>query len=428
MSGPNGRDDGGIPATDKASYVTAYLMEARCIDGIIPQRGVLIDESSGSSGLPTNWIRGVAEREANARTIRRGLEYRFGRDPLFVINAFALGPWATGINLSLALSSWHRLKNLGPDITKISNTLTHFGPSHHYLIMGYPPFLKQLVDLAGIDWQAYTVSFVYGGEGMSESMRRYLQDRGIARVYGSYGASDLELNIAAETDFTIALRRIIEARPEIAARLVRGTGATPMLFQFNPADFFVESTTDGELLVTVCRPGYVAPKVRYNIHDLGHVMRFPEVCAALAEFGIDARSLDPHALDLPVLFHYGRSDIERRVVRVQDPPADVQETLFRTPALSGIVDGFQLQAFEDRDGDKQLAVALEMHRNPSPSRGRGLEPAVLRYAGGGQPGLPRVAADRPAHKPPRLRPACKRHRAVRRRGCADQAPVRGGGA
>jgi phenylacetate-CoA ligase len=138
-----------------------------------------------------------------------------------------------------------------------------------------------------------------------------------------------------------------------------------MLFQFNPADFFVESTTEGELLVTVCRPGYVAPKVRYNIHDLGHVMRFPEVSAVLAEFGIDARSLDPQALDLPVLFHYGRSDMSVAWYGCKIPPADIQETLFRTPALSGIVDGFQLQAFEDAAGDKQLVVALEMQSNPS---------------------------------------------------------------
>ena len=42
------------------------------------------------------------------------------------------------------------------------------------------------------------MSFIFGGEGMSESMRRYLLDKGIASVYGSYGASDLELNIAAD--------------------------------------------------------------------------------------------------------------------------------------------------------------------------------------------------------------------------------------
>jgi phenylacetate-CoA ligase len=238
--------------------------------------------------------------------------------------------------------------------------LRHFGATHRYVIMGYPPFLKQLLDHGNVDWRAYDVSFIYGGEGMSESMRRYLQDRGIARVYGSYGASDLELNIAAETDVTIALRRLLEARPDVAARVLQHSGALPMIFQFNPADFFLESTDHGELLVTVCRPGYVAPKIRYNIHDVGHVMRFPDLRARLAECGVDIASLDPRALDLPLLFHYGRSDMSVAWYGCKIPPADVQEALFRLPFLASRIDAFQVQTIEDADGDKRLTVALEL--------------------------------------------------------------------
>src|SRR5947207_8577634 len=129
--------------------------------------------------------------------------------------------------------------------------------------MGYLPFLKQLVDRAQLDWNSYRASMLYGGDGMSESMRRYLQTKGIRDVYGSYGASDLELNIAAETDLTIALRRLLEQRPDLAARVLQHSGAMPMIFQFNPADFFFETNAGGELLVTICRPRYVAPKIRY---------------------------------------------------------------------------------------------------------------------------------------------------------------------
>lgn len=348
------------PVIDKASYVVPYDMASRCDGGRLPRSGVLIDESSGSSGQPTNWVRGAAEREANARTIRMGLQHRFGRGPLFFINAFALGPWATGINLTLALAPWCRLKTLGPDIAKIANTLRHFGTGERYVVMGYPPFLKQLVDLADIEWSTYHVSFIFGGEGMSESMRRYLLDKGIASVYGSYGASDLELNIAAETDFTIALRRLLELRPDVAARILRHGGAMPMIFQYNPADFFIETTPNDELLVTVCRPGYVSPKVRYNIHDRGHVLRFPALRAQLAACGVDIESLDPAALDLPVCFHYGRSDATVAWYGCKIPPADVQDALFRLPMLASRVDAFQLQTFEDEHGDKRLVVALEL--------------------------------------------------------------------
>jgi len=54
----------GIPEMDKASYITAYGIEARCLDGVLPRRGVVADESSGSSGSPTNWVRARDERNA----------------------------------------------------------------------------------------------------------------------------------------------------------------------------------------------------------------------------------------------------------------------------------------------------------------------------------------------------------------------------
>lgn len=350
-----------VPVTDKACYVQRYALERRCVGGCLPRTGVVIDESSGSSGLPTNWVRGVHERDANGRTIRLGLQRRFGGGPLFFINAFALGPWATGINITLSLSSWGRVKSLGPDLAKIGNTLRQFGPEHHYVIMGYPPFLKQLVDQLDLEWARYRVSMVFGGEGMSESMRRYLQDRGIARVYGSYGASDLELNIGAETDFTIELRRRLEERPDLAARILRHPGAIPMIFQFNPADFFIESLESGELAVTVCRPGYLAPKVRYNIHDLGHVMRIPELAGILRDTGIDLSAQLRDALDLPLLFLYGRSDTSVAWYGCKVTPADVQEALFRVSDVAEHVDAFQVETTFDASGDKHLVLHLELN-------------------------------------------------------------------
>jgi phenylacetate-CoA ligase len=354
------------PVTDKATYVSAFSFDDRCEGGRIPSRGVVIDESSGTSGPPTNWVRGERERAAVRRAVSFGLTERFGGEPLFLLNAFALGPWATGINLMLTLSSRYQVKAVGPDVAKIENTLRAFGTAPHYVIMGYPPFLKNLVDRADIDWRAHRVSMCFGGEGISESMRRYLEARGIRQVFGSYGASDLEINIGAETPFTIALRRLLETRPELlpamAARagVKPPTGSAPMIFQFNPAEFFVETSASGELLVTVCRPGAVAPKIRYNIHDRGFVVRFPAVRAALAEAGVSPRDLADRVLDLPLMFLYGRSDAAVSFFGCKIPPADVQEALFRCPDISSGVDAFQLSTRETASADKALILALEV--------------------------------------------------------------------
>jgi len=354
-----------IPVTDKRSYVQRYPLPLRCVHGSIPLNGVLFDESSGSSGQPTTWARGEHERRANGHMIRLGLSRRLaGTRPLLFINAFALGPWATGINLTMALAAMGHLKALGPDIDKIAHAIHEFGDTHHVVVMGYPPFLRQLLDRAAVMWHRLQVSFIYGGEGMSESMRTLFLERGITRVYGSYGASDLELNIAAETDFTIALRRLMEARPEIARDLVRHPGATPMLFQFNPAEFFLETNAEGELLVTICRPGYLAPKVRYNIHDLGYVVRHGELANVLARHGVEMARLAPEVLDLPVLFLHGRADHSVSWYGCKIPPGDVQDAICRTPQLAERVEGFQLSTTEDASGDKRLVIALEETSSP----------------------------------------------------------------
>src|SRR3984893_4353264 len=53
-----------LPPTTKENYVTKYSLEDRCYGGRIPSKGVVIDESSGSSGIPNNWVRGPAERNS----------------------------------------------------------------------------------------------------------------------------------------------------------------------------------------------------------------------------------------------------------------------------------------------------------------------------------------------------------------------------
>jgi hypothetical protein len=47
---------------------------------------------------------------------------------------------------------------------------------------------------------------VVGGEGISEALRAHLSQV-FKRVVSSYGASDLEINVAVETNLTRALRR-----------------------------------------------------------------------------------------------------------------------------------------------------------------------------------------------------------------------------
>jgi phenylacetate-CoA ligase len=348
-----------LPVTDKESYVKRFSVEERCKGGKIPSRGVVIDESSGTSGAPNNWVRGQAERDDGRKLLHLGVHQNFGDEQLFVINAFALGPWATGMNVSMSIVDVAILKSTGPDIQKIIATLEQFGPTYHYLICGYPPFLKRLVECDEIDLSTYDVSAAVGGEGMSESLRDYLL-RAFKRVYSSFGASDLEINIAAENDFTIQLRRLLRDRQEIGEALGLPNHGLPMVFQYNPLDYYIEVNEAGELLISVCRLDSVSPKIRYNIHDSGRVIRFPELKRILKRFAIAPEHLSAHYLDLPLLFHYGRSDATVAFYGANVGPADVQEAVFSVPELQDLVSSFALLIGEDAAANKTLSLAFEL--------------------------------------------------------------------
>ena len=351
-----------IPATDKENYVNPFSIEERCVKGFIPSSGVIIDESSGSSGTAINWVRGRKERKRNARFIQFGMRNLFGKEPFFIINAFALGPWATGVNITMSCERFSKLKSLGPDKIKIENTLLHFGKQHKYIIMGYPPFLKSVIDTANINWSEHHVSLIFGGESMSEGMREYLIEKGIENVYSSLGASDVELNIGAENDFTISVRKLLCSNKLLQNKILKYGGALPMVFQFNPADFLIECSNSGELIVTVCRPHYIAPKIRYNLHDKAQIVQIKELYATLKELHIDTGKVTPPKTDLPILLHYGRADMTVSFFGANITPNDIQETLFSLPSLAAIIHSFCMWTEESETGDKQLIICFELQQ------------------------------------------------------------------
>lgn len=350
-----------IPAMDKKNYILLYSIAERCLGGKLPMRGAVIDESSGSTGKPNNWVRGPEERYAVARIMQIAMHQMLGPKPIFFLNAFALGPWATGMCVSGAIVDVCLLKSVGPDVNKIINTLRDFGPEYRYVIAGYPPFLKGLVDSTEIDWDKYEICAFYGGEGITEPMRDYLL-RKFKKVYGDYGASDLEINIAAESDFTIEIRRLMESNANLRKRLNRGKGdKTPTILQYNPMDYLIEENAEGEVLVTLCRSSNVAPKIKYNIHDLGHVMPYDQVMKILKEEGIDVSKLSPPLVKLPLLFLYGRSDLSAQFYGCKILPSEIEGILMSTPEIAPKFNSFTLITWEDEKTNKRLTLAVELH-------------------------------------------------------------------
>jgi phenylacetate-CoA ligase len=362
-----------VPITTKENYVKRHSIESRCFGGALKGRGEVIDESSGSSGMPNNWVRNRHERVDVKRILQLSYGLLYGDPRRILLNCFALGPWATGMNVSMSLADVGVLKSIGPDALKLENTLRTFGPGYCYLVFGYPPFLKSFVDSTTLDLSAFHLDLVVGGEGISEPLRGYLA-RHFKTVVSSYGASDLEINIGVETEWTIALRARCTADRALCTALF-GRDTPPMIFQYNALDYVIERLENGELVFTICRASGASPKIRYNLKDVGGTWTFRALSRELSRLGIDVGGLAKRFGQFPVLYVYGRSDLTAAFYGAKVYPADVEAVLHEHSVLSRTVRSFQIASFEDERVNRRLSIALEL--SPEAPDGCGVAEADL---------------------------------------------------
>jgi len=375
-----------LPVTDKQNYVLPYRMEDRCLDGTFLFPGVAIDESSGSTGVPYNWVRSQEERDIVKSLIGLYLRYCYGEQRFVVLNTFSMGAWATGFNMALAAQFLGVVKSTGPDVDKILRTIEFLGDRYPYILNGYPPFLKYLFDEGhrrGFPWKRYHVQALVGGEGMTEGLRDYLLQYA-GSVYSGYGASDLEIGIGGENPLTVMIRKLCFKDAALRNALFGADSRLPMLFQYNPLDHFVE-IIDGEIVVTVSKPWTLSPKIRYNIKDEGGMLTFDEMAAALRAHGIDIRELEK-ACDyprwyLPFLYVYGRKDATISIMGANIYPEDVEQIVCSDAFLAVQINSFCLSLEDDAQGNPRSCFEFELvdihHRGSVEERLKGRLPREL---------------------------------------------------
>ncbi len=355
-----------LPETDKENYVKVYPPAARCVGGRIPATEAAIDESSGSTGTPFNWIRSSEERHVSSYFISHFARYAFGEGPWITINAFSMGAWATGLNMGAALQRNSVVKNTGPDLDKIFSTLDYFGPKLSYLVCGYPPFLKRMIDAAqerDFPLGTYRLMAMLGGEGNSEGLRDYLYQY-FHPVYSGYGATDIEIGLAGETPVSLAIRRAAREDPTLRQSLFGTDSRLPMVFQFNPLMHHIETNEDRELIFTITRLNVLTPRIRYNIHDEGGVAAFKEFERRFRDGGRDLRALDTDStaktVRMPFLWVYGRKDSTISVMGGNIYPEDIEECLYAEPDLARVTASYCLGLKELPDGGVRPEFSFEI--------------------------------------------------------------------
>lgn len=312
-----------LPITSKSIYIKPHLQDPRMIylGGNIPA-GCIVTSSTGTTGEPVVWYTAPRETYANRAVLQHRLRAVLGNRPFVLINGFALGLWASGLMLQEAMSSFTSatVYPVGADtrvIVKMIKKAQRERPGEPIVVAGYPPHMEEVVNLCrdqGVSLVDRVAIAVVGGEPMSEQQRDRImglgdlsdQADGFARVVSCYGASDLNINLAGETEYSTALRRAMFNDERIAATLLPNRpGHVPMVFEFDPLLQLIE-IVDGRIVVTPNVGDRVSPRVRYDTGDVGDVRRYSEVKAVLDSLGIKL-GIEP-SFPMPLLFVWGRID------------------------------------------------------------------------------------------------------------------------
>ena len=356
-----------FPETSKVNYASVYDEASRCQEGRLHRPGVIVDESSGSTGKPYNWVRGPRELRVIYRNAAGYVKLVFPGERLFVINGYSMGAWATGTTTGNAMARIAMVKNTGPDLDKIVDTILHFGPRYDYVVAAYPPFVKHLrdrLDAIGFSWEKYRLRAMVGGEGLTEALRDYLEQR-FEKVRSGYGASDLTIGMGAETAFTVWLRRRLASDRGLRRELLgEAEQRLPMIFHFNPLETFLEVNRDGELLCTINSKSCLQPKLRYNVGDEAVLHSLATVKEVIkrdpSRWAECQRAMAEEKLNLPLLFLFGRKDTTISYMGANLYPQDVEYGLYQGNPHAADIAGFCLSLEELADLEVRPVVNIEL--------------------------------------------------------------------
>jgi phenylacetate-CoA ligase len=376
------RDFAGVPPVTKANYLHHYPLNMLARHGDMTQAGTW-STSSGSSGRPTYWPRGPLSLEQSIGLYDKIFRQSFQSDErsTLAVIGFAMGNWIggtytlTGIQHLRALG--HKVSVIAPgiDAAAILENIADLGPYYDQIVLvGYPPFLKDVLDQAPPPVISKDLRILMAGENISEAWRDYIlkrigKDGKADHTCLIYGTADAGI-MGHETPTTIAVRRLARSDPRLNGALFGDDDIQPTFVEYQPGFRFTETDPDGYLLFTV---DSTFPLVRYRINDRGHVVTAPGLARLLGQCGHEL-AVETSAPDAGFIVLGRRADIAATFYALKIFPESVRAAL-EDPAVAGTVSGkFYLTTLSDEAYGQTLKLCVELRANAA--AGEGLAPRL----------------------------------------------------
>lgn len=371
-----------VPVMDKRNYLTQYPLPDLCWDGNLSALH-MISVSSGSTGKPFFWPRGIEQELATSISFEEIYRHTFRaheRKTLVVV-CFAMGTWIAGTftyqATALLAQKGYPLTLVTPGVNRdeILRAVQELGPHFDQVVLaGYPPFVKDVLDAgraAGLDWSAYRIKMIWAGEVFSEEWRAHTHELAgsvdpfttSAALYGSADAAVL----GHEWPLSVAVRRFLAAHPAHAAALF-GAPRLPSLLQYDPGLRYFE-TVGGELVFSAAMG---TPLIRYNIHDTGGVLACADVLAWCRAPGGDplaagrAGGDGGPVPDLPFVYVFGRSDFTISFYGANIYPENVQAGLEDGRVHDRVTGKFVMYVTHDARQRERLRIHVELGPGGTP--------------------------------------------------------------
>ncbi|WP_431900127.1 phenylacetate--CoA ligase family protein [Nonomuraea sp. bgisy101] len=375
------RDFSRLPMTTKDTYTRRHPLPDLCRDGTI---GDMIAVSSGSTGTPSFWPRSAEDERVIADRFEEVFRDAFDarRRRTLAVVCFALGTWVGGL---FTLSCVRHLAERGYPITAVApgadkreivRVIPELAPHFDQVVLlGYPPFLKDVIDTGGLPWHEYRIKLVTAGEVFSEEWRSLVAERAgmtdpLRDTASLYGTADAGV-LGNETPLSIEIRRFLAARPDTARELF-GESRLPTLVQYDPEVRFFEEH-EGTLLFSGDNG---IPLVRYHIADEGGLLPYDRMLGFLAGRGFTPSVPGP---ERPFAYVFGRGHFTVSYYGANVYPENISVGL-EQPEVCGMVTGkFVLEVVEDAERDRRLTVTVELAQGvpPAEETARAVGEAIL---------------------------------------------------
>lgn len=366
-----------VPLMTKENYLKKYPLKELQPHGNISNAHV-ISTSSGSTGIPFFWPRGEAQEAESALIHELFLTEFFNIDKkrtLFV-NTFAMGMWVAGTtthdSISRIVEKHHMtLVTPGIDLEQILSAIQNLG--HFYeqvIIAGYPPFVKDVIDLGrgrGMKWEKYNVRFLFAAESFSESWRTHILTQVKSKnpytdSLNIYGTADA-LIVAHETPISILVRKLVVKKNKLNSMLFGNDHRVPTFAQYNPEMRFFEELPGSKLIFTA---NSGIPLIRYDIGDTGNIFRFDDLVRTAKNEGIDLHreiigaDLKKHLWNLPFVSIYGRDRMTASLYGLKIYPEHIRGALENRNGTAHSTGRFVMTTKTDRSKNQYLDLNVEL--------------------------------------------------------------------